>query len=69
MFKQLAHLHYPTHYSLVYTSEQSGRIYCVKYDDRSIQWDHFNQDQMTQCQEYMIEALPAGSWGFVADSE
>lgn len=68
MFTTLAHLQYPTHTSLVYTSERSDRIYCVKYNDRLLLWDHWDRDQMPLCQEYMIEALPDGVWGFSADS-
>lgn len=68
MFTTVAHLQYPTHTSLVYTSDQSDRIYCVKYNDRYILWDHWDQDQVQQCQEYMIEALPEGFWGFTEDS-
>lgn len=69
MFKPLAHLQYPSHSSLVYTSTRSGRIYCVKYNDRYIQWDHWEEDSMAECQEYMIESLPDGQWGFTEDSE
>ena len=69
MFTSRAHLSYPTHNSLVYTSNDTGRIYCVKYTDKSILWEHWERDQWDQCKEYMIEEPPAGSWGFVADSE
>jgi hypothetical protein len=68
MFNTLAHLQYPTHTSLVYTSLETQRIYCVKYNDRLLLWDHWDQDQIALCQEYMIEALPDGVWGFSADS-
>ena len=69
MFKQIAHYSYKTHASLVYTNESSGRIYCVKYNDRSIQWEYWLENQMDQCTEYMIEPLPDGVWGFSPDNE
>ncbi len=69
MFNKVAHLHYATHNSLVYTSDTTGRIYCVKYNDRYLQWENFDNNEMPLVQEYMIEALPTGVWGFSEDSQ
>lgn len=69
MFDQLAHLHYPTHNSLVYTNTQSGRIYCVKYNQQYMEWDYWEKDQEDLVKEYMIGPLPDGTWGFSGESE
>lgn len=63
----LAHFQYPTHWSYVYQYGNKGRIHCIKYGNRGIIWETFENHEFDQCQEYMIADLPAEFWGFEAD--
>lgn len=69
MFNELAHFKYPTHYVYVFQHQHTGHIHCLKYNNRKIDWTHYQYEEWEQCKEYMIQELEWGTWGFESDSE
>ena len=67
--RKVIHLSYPTHKSYVFQLEDSLVVHCVKYSDRGLEWEFFENDDWTGCQEYMIQSLPGERWGFEEDPE
>ena len=60
---------YPSHASYVFASSPSGRIHCVKYSNRGLEWEWFDQSHVADCQEYMITDVVDERWGFQEDSD
>lgn len=65
----VAHFRYRTHFAYVFKHVGSDRLHCIKYGKRGIIWDHFDNNDLEKCKEYMINDLPDCSWRFVEDSE
>lgn len=63
----LAHYRYSTHICYVYQCHNSGNIHCIKYNNKVLNWEYFDKDQIEDCKEYMIKDIPNESWGFVED--
>ena len=65
----VAHLNYQTHRVHITVNEQRGYIHCFKYNDNKCDHKIFTANEQDLCADYILEALPTWSWGFVEDSE